>query len=383
MHLQKNYYDICEEEAIKLSITLGESGSEFQTSAWKNRGCLKPDNTLEAFIKKLRRHFESVEPNGKDGKKRRYTLFGLKSEPSPKLDYRKGRKMPISAEDKIIMQYVYNGLTRLDNVKLNSLTINRLLKKIPIVLGNEKRLQQGVYNCFNPYLTDNKKIYNIFSYTNHYIDHRLIQDMKLAIKNLKAQGLLTLVKKYIAKCVNEGKREDCFYERELNEQEVNEIKAFERVVVESRGFDYSKYRESFHYYKKLDEIRSLEAELKNEFIRKFNIEYYYEAFDIVMLEEKIQFDEISYNEAKKAFLQKSYNLITKKSEKESYQNGRSMEKKFHYLCMLIYLKIEGFTTVYSELEQETNLIPDRLGEIVKVNEEIRKSNRPKGFGRVS
>lgn len=50
MSLQKNYYDIKEEEAIKLSIELGESGSEFDSASWKNRGCLKPDNTLKSFI---------------------------------------------------------------------------------------------------------------------------------------------------------------------------------------------------------------------------------------------------------------------------------------------------------------------------------------------
>jgi len=65
--LQKNYYDI-KEEAIKLSIELGESGSEFDSASWKNRGCLKPDNTLKSLISKLERYFEEVKSNGHRGK---------------------------------------------------------------------------------------------------------------------------------------------------------------------------------------------------------------------------------------------------------------------------------------------------------------------------
>ncbi len=68
MNLQKNYYEITEEEAIKLSIELGESGSEFDSASWKKRGCLKPDNTLSSFQKKLERYFEEVVIVGK-GKK--------------------------------------------------------------------------------------------------------------------------------------------------------------------------------------------------------------------------------------------------------------------------------------------------------------------------
>ncbi|MDF2065090.1 hypothetical protein [Bacillus sp. Cr_A10] len=56
-------------------------GSEFETSIWKQRGCLKENHdTHKAVLRKLGCIFEEVSYEGK-GKKRKYILEGLREEP--------------------------------------------------------------------------------------------------------------------------------------------------------------------------------------------------------------------------------------------------------------------------------------------------------------
>lgn len=143
--MQKNYYDI-KEEAIKLSIELGESGSEFDSASWKNRGCLKPDNTLKSLISKLERYFEEVKSNGHRGKKRRYTLIGLRDTPLPKIDNRNGRKME---EEAILLPYVIKQLNELASCGKYETTYKELAKQKFFLTENSQQKLVFVNELFS------------------------------------------------------------------------------------------------------------------------------------------------------------------------------------------------------------------------------------------
>jgi hypothetical protein len=94
-----------EEQAIQITIDNRYDGSEFETSSWKQRGCLKPNRTLEVLISKLNTIYNHVEVEGK-GKKRKYILTDKKEVvEGRKLNY-KG-SVPTS-EDEIMKEYIYS-----------------------------------------------------------------------------------------------------------------------------------------------------------------------------------------------------------------------------------------------------------------------------------
>lgn len=42
--------EVTEEQAINITIEHGYDGKEFETSTWKQRGCLKPNGTMKKLI---------------------------------------------------------------------------------------------------------------------------------------------------------------------------------------------------------------------------------------------------------------------------------------------------------------------------------------------
>lgn len=91
-----------EEEAINITIQHGYDGSEFETMAWKRRGCLIPDRTLEGLISKLLTIYSGVKFEGK-GKKRTYILKDKKVEVSERKFNYKGTVRdyePLKVEEK-------------------------------------------------------------------------------------------------------------------------------------------------------------------------------------------------------------------------------------------------------------------------------------------
>lgn len=363
MSLQKNYYDIKEEEAIKLSIELGESGSEFDSASWKNRGCLKPDNTLKSFISKLERYFEEVKSNGHRGKKRRYTLIRLRDTPLPKIDNRNGRKME---EEAILLPYVIKQLNELASSGKYETTYKELAKQKFFLTENSQQkivFVNELFSTLKDTIIPKEKVRGIANKLWESYELNLVSTLKNLLDSLKKQEYISITSIYKARYVSVGKEKDYAYYT-LSPLEIKELKSLEEQVVQSYGMEYKAYQKYFVLYHVPDEILAVREEVSEAVKEKLGIERYYKAIEIEILGDFISCESQSDSEIARVCLERFSRLLIDKVKKSTYENGLSYDKKFHYLAHLVFMKVMNPTFGYDELlNDEWSKVNSKVSEL--------------------
>ncbi|MEQ6856003.1 hypothetical protein AAHH17_16100 [Lysinibacillus capsici] len=347
MNLQKNYYEITEEEAIKLSIELGERGSEFGSASWKNRGCLKPDNTLVSFQKKLERYFEEVVIIGK-GKKRKYSLYGLRDTPLPKTNNYNGRKME---EEAMLLPYVGKKLKTLASSGKYETTYKELAKQIFFLIEDEKMklvFVNKLFSILKNTTVPKVKVRGIAYKVWESYELNLVSTLKNLLDSLKKQEYVSVTPIYKARYVSIGKEKDYAYYT-LSPLEIKELKSLEEQVVQSYGMEYKAYQKYFILSQVPDEVLAIREKVSETVKEKLEIERYYKAIEIEILDDNIPLECLSDSEIIGVCLERFSRLLTQKVKKDSYQKGLSYDKKFHYLAHLVFMEVMSSTFDYEEL----------------------------------
>lgn len=347
MSVKKNYYEITEEEAIKLSIKLGESGSELDSASWKNRGSLKPDNTLKSFISKLERYFEEVKPNGLRGKERRYTLIGLRDTPLQKIDNRNGRKME---EEAVLLPYVIKQLNELGTNGKYQTTYNTLAKKIFFLTENSQRkvfFLNALLSILKDTTVPKEKVSGIANKLWESYERNLVSTLERLLNSLEKQEYVSVTPIYKARYVSIGKEKDYAYYT-LSPLESEELKSLEEQVVQFYGMEYKAYQKYFVLSQVPDEVLTIREEVSETVKEQLGIERYYKAINIDILGDYIPSECLSDIEIAEVCLERFSRLTTQRTKKTSYQNGLSYANKFHYLAHLVFMKVMNPTFDYEE-----------------------------------
>ena len=362
-----NTINMTENEVIEFTVSKGFDGKEFKTQAWKTGGCLKKDGTYKGLIKKLECYFETVAVDG-TGKGRIYVLTNPKAEPTAMTDGRKDRKMPRNAEDEVLTNYVHKILIGLEDEDLQATTYKSLSRMIPFVFNRAGNLMDCVNEVFIDHLTTNQQLRSVWSYSNWYLFDRAKKDIELAIKHLAKDKKIEVKTKWIAS-VHESLKKV-----EIEQDEANRVHEEIKKLSIDYGIDYVQYQRSFSYPFKSAEMKDFQLVVESHLRKSFGYSYIYEAMEIKILDSTPVV--VGYEEAKGAFLQKVYSLVAHKVKGDKYLKAQNKGEKFHYLCILLYLKAEGIKVDEHELREEIDRISYGLGEIVKSFDKP----KPIGFG---
>lgn len=109
---------VTERELIELTIEWGFDGKELETATFKQRGCLKPNGTMNKLIAKGLTRYDSVELMKDEkgevltGKDRRYVLEGLKDSPTKRITGNATNGTPPTEFDEVIEEYFFNLLVK-------------------------------------------------------------------------------------------------------------------------------------------------------------------------------------------------------------------------------------------------------------------------------
>lgn len=356
-----------EREAIEFTISEGFEGEEFETQAWKMGGCLKKDGTYKKLVKKLECHFKEVNIEGK-GKNKVYVLIDPKSQPTAMGDKRKGRKMPRKKEDEVLTNYVHRRLILLDEEELQATTYNKLAQRIVFTVDRFNVLTDAVIKTFKDFLSE-EKIPSVWAYSNWYLFDREKREIKLAIKHLVADKKIKVKTKWMA-CLH-----DSMDKVMIQQKKVDEINEAIRQLAIDHEIDYTSYQRSFAFPSKSRSLRDFQKIAESYLQVNFRYNYIYEAMEIKVLDSTLEAN-VDYEEAKEVFLNKIYNLVADKVKSDKYLKAKNKGEKFHFLCILLYLKAEGFKVDNHALKGEIELIPNHLIEIIDSFVEP----KPKGFG---
>lgn len=356
MILHKNYYKINETEAIILTITLGEDGSEFEKKCWKERGCLR-GNYFNSFEKKLKCYFDKVIVEGK-GKKRVYTLLGLLPEPIAKIDNRKGR---VLKEMPQLMPFVLKKLDEIAGEEVLETTLNQLCKKVDFIpyANNLKRdFYIEIYSLLKDTSIPTDKIKSIAQLLWETFESNLTTTLKNTLEALKSEGYILIQEVYKARDVND---ED-FYT--MTDKQVEKLIRLEQSIVKANKLYYGKYKSYYALPKVPDKIIRLRKVVSSEVKKQLNIEKYYKALQIMIIDSDLAKDSLSDGEISKICLNRFSRLVTDKVKKQTYVSGLSYAKKFHYMALLCFMKTMNPEDSYDKLiEDELRLIDKKVIEI--------------------
>lgn len=360
--------NMTETEAIEFTTFKGCDGEEFETQAWKRGGCLKKDGTYKKLIRKLECHFEKVNVVG-SGKSKVYILTNPKAEPTVMPDKRKGRKMPRKLEDEILTNFVHRVLIKLKPEDLHATTYNALRIKIPFVFNQSEKLAGIVAKVFNDYLS-REKLKDVWSFTDWYLNDRATKDIMLAIEHLAEDKKIEVKIMWIASS----------YLTELKSQislsEVEKINEAIRQLAIETDIDYQEYQRSFAFPFKSKKMSDFQMIVESYLQENFGYNFIYKAMEINVLDFASNND-WNYSEVKEVFLTKVRSLVSEKVKSPKYLKAQNKGEKFHYLCVLLFLRENGIQIDEQKLKEEIEGIPYHLHEIVKSFEEPKQE----GFGR--
>ena len=342
-----------EEEAIQITIEHGYDGSEFETSVWKQRGCLKNNGTLKTLISKLETIYNNVEVVGK-GKKRRYILTDKKDKVSERALNYKGSVATI--EDEIMKEYIFNQLLKYENgvtrsyrsykgwakilgfIDIETLNVEEMIQTI-------KELHFGLPFIYNP-----KEIVSKFIYT---LDIRNKDVIEKSFNQLEKEGRIKVEEVYMFKTI-EGEYEEVWLET------YEEAEEYVRDFLESKDVSYYAYIQSVNSFHKSNKMKEIIKEVKELLTNEFGIKYFFKSFKVTVLDRTVK-KEVSKDEFNHAYFQRLIKLSKNRQGKEDYKNSTSFWKRFYLLNTLILLDHIG-VDVSESLKEEKKLYSGKLDE---------------------
>lgn len=349
-------------------------GEEYETQAWKERGCLRTDGTYKKLINKLECFFESVVAEGK-GKKKVYILSNPKVEMTQLKDKRKGRLMPRKDENVVLTNYVHTRLFTLQREgKLNRTTYKKLGELLFYGERNKSVLKGSVRFTFNDFLQD-KKIPSVWSYTDWYFDTRARKEIALALEQLQKQNKISVEKFWVGNYnLEEADESNTTYYKKLSTEVIKQVEQAISEIVEANDYTYDEYKKQLYLPYHSKKLLETQEEVQRYLKLNFGLNYVYEAISIKLIEAKPS-EVVQYREAQTTFLNKTLGLVKAKKDSPKYINSKRKSEKFYYLCVLLYAKALGIAVNDNELEVEKSKISASLKEIVKSYDQ----EKPLGF----
>ncbi|PLR99618.1 hypothetical protein [Bacillus sp. T33-2] len=340
-----------EEEAIKITIENGYDGSEFNTTVWKQRGCLKPNRTLQALISKLQTIYNIVEITG-TGKKRRYILTGIKDQVSDRKFNYKGSVLTV--EDETMKEYIFNSLILSNNhfsqsykswskylgfIDTNSFNIDDMIQVI-------KELHSGFPLIYNP-----KEVISVFIQTLNIRNKDVIEK---SFRHLEKEGRIKVNESYNIKFIS-GQYES------INQLEYENIVEYIKGFLQSKNVTYYAYSHaltSIHKTKKMIQTINEVTEFLSD---HFNIEYVFKSFGVTIIDKTIKKDV-----TKEQFLQAYFTRLIKLSKdrqgKQEYNNSLSFWKRFYLLNTFTLLDYIHVNNIRDLIKTEKKLYSQKVDE---------------------
>lgn len=373
----KESIQVNEEEAINITIEHGYDGAEFETSVWKQRGCLKPNRTLEALKSKLETIYNDVEIVG-SGKKRQYILSDKKDSVTERIFNYKGSVE--TEEDTLMKEYIFNKLLRYEEGFTQSYKGWAMVLGFPNtesfsiedMIYEIKYLHYGFPTIYNP-----KEVVSKFIQA---INTRNKDVIEKSFKRLEKENRISLTEIYNFKT--------CDDEIEVVDKlEYEEAQEYLRNFLESKGVTLYVYSQSISSINKSKKMRKLSLEVEEFLSEELGIKYFFKSFKVVVLNQK-ECKEITNDEFIEAYYNRFVKLTTDRQNKEKYKNSILFWQKFYLLntlTLLDFMKIKGYE---ENLKNERKLKLEKTDEyaqdfiIYLAEKDVEKETRRHTFGNV-
>lgn len=337
--------EINEQQAIQITIDHGYEGNEFNTAAWKKRGCLMPNRSLDGLIKKLETIYNHVKIEGK-GKKRRYILKDKKDQATERKFNYKGRSE--TEEEKTMREYVFSQLLKVNNGKPNSFRKWGELIGLPDVsIIKAKEYGQVIKDS----VADFKQSEPDFNYNSQEVVGKFINEIKIRNRSVISNSLSNLEKKnkikvetvYIMDFINIGAIE---VKKEQYEDTMQKLNKF----LKEMNYSYFQYLQAVeNVYKNNTDKRKIEKVqrfLKDE----FHITMLYKLYK-VKITDREEYRTVSKKKFNQAYVNRFVHLTKKRQQKESYATSLSFWQRFYLYNTLLMLDKLGYkfeTLIYQE-----------------------------------
>lgn len=371
-------------------------GSEFKTAAWKERGYLKNNGTLQKLIKKAETKYHKVEVVGSSSG-RRYECSNPKEVVTSIEDKRKNNKGVTPNESKIMTGHIFNRLKSVIGKGGSwSNTKGAWIELMDLIDMNPNDLVELTEELESVYLPLHETI-NISSMrreSKQNVDTRLHDVFNYSIGKLVKDGLIQIEDDYKSKLTNEQYEHDKHYAslegdeaspfKDLKNFELESIREAEREELEQFGVIYNDY----FMARVFPSIATKEAlatlEYMDEMLQeRFGIEFYYKSIRITVLKPREKMN-VTHEQARKAFSDRLITLTNKRQNGQKYSNADTYAKKFYRLNMFMLLKIKGIEGLEEEIEKEKSTIKKRIGEVqscyfnndVQIEDVQEEDNRP-------
>jgi hypothetical protein len=364
-----------EEQAINITIENGYNGSEFETSTWKQRGCLKPNKTMDALISKLKTIYDHVEVTGA-GKKRKYILKDKKNQVSERIFNYKGSVE--TEEDKIMKEYIFNNLLSYkSNFNKSYKGWAKLIgfidtSTLPIE-GMIKELKNSHYDF--PVIYNPKEAVSIFLQT---LNTRNNDILEKSFQRLEKEKRIKVIEVYNIRYAN-GKY------KTITQMEYNTFIEYITKYLKQYNISYYTYAQSLTSLHKSKRMKEIINNVSQYIEDHFDIDYFFKSFKISITDLTIQ-KEVTKNEFDAAYIKRLIRLSEHRQEKNTYKNAIIFWKRFYLyntLTLLKYLHVNEvneklFKLNKSYVEEIDNFALDLM--IHKFESDVQREEERHSFG---
>ena len=346
--LEKEFYT--EREAIELLMEHGYSdGSEFETSIWKSRKCLKENHaTHVAVLRKLACICEEVSYEGK-GQKRKYFLIGLREEFIADEGGNNGRRP--TDYDLLIDEYVFNQLVSNSNSFPRSYRGWAKTLKLPSVFGLHV---DKTYEILRSLHADTSDSYNASEIIDEFIgtmSKRNSDIIEKAFNRLQKANRVKVTKVYNF-LGTDGKYKIVTFEeyREVEE----EFKSFLEET-EITMFQYNKMKDKKFKNEYVSEIINNAKKI----LALWDVDFYFISFSVDVLDSTVKTN-VSYKDCINAYYCRLIELTEQRQERYERVEKTYFTKKYYLLNTLAMLKFIGIEGLDEKIQTELNKVPKRI-----------------------
>lgn len=316
-----------EEQAIYFTIENGYNGAEFETVAWKQRKCLKPDRTLKGLISKLETIFNNVEVTG-TGKKRKYILKDKKLHITERQFNYKG-SIP-TPEDETMTEYIFNKLLSYpEGFNKSFKGWAKLLGFIePDQLSLEDMIKEVKHTHYNfPVIYNPREVVSVFLQTLNTRNKDIIEK---SFQRLEKEKRIQVAEIYNIKYL------DGTYST-ITQLEYETILSYITTLLDSKGISYYAYSQSLTSLHKSKSMKQVITEVDEYLEHYFGIDYLFKSFSITITDKTIK-KEIAYGEFNSAYYNRLIKLTHERQEKKEYKDSIVFWRRFYLLNTLVLLK---------------------------------------------
>jgi hypothetical protein len=340
-----------EEQAIYFTIENGYNGSEFETAAWKQRKCLKPDRTLKGLISKLETIFDYVEVTG-TGKKRKYILKDKKVHITERQYNYKG-SVP-TPEDETMTEYIFNKL--LTYPKGFNKSFRGWAKCIGFIEPDQlhiedmiKEIKQTHVNF--PVIYNPKEAVSVFLQT---LSTRNKDIIEKSFQRLEKDNRIQVTVIYNIK------HTDGTYST-IRQLEYEEILSHITTLLESNGVSYYAYSQALTSIHKSENMKLIIKEVAEYLEHYFGIDYLFKSFSISITDKTIKRD-VAFDEFNSAYCQRLIKLTLDRQEKKEYKDSIVFWKRFYLLNTFVLLRFINATKTDELIKEQKRLYIEQVDE---------------------